>query len=782
MKNLFVKFLLALCLVVGTAHATVVSGIVTNNNVALANGSITLQLYGCINPLINSANGAAATTSYSFSLSSSGALPTGSVMGNDVIYCSGSLNTTYYEIKAFNAANGLVWDRYYRITGAYWNIGTATVLTNFATSNYIESNPSGDQVISTPVNNKFSIVGGSTLIQKLSLGQDPINSNDAATKSYVDAASGKFVFPSAGIVLSTGLAWQTSVAAPIGVIVGTTDTQILINKTLDGVTPTTFSYLNPTSSVQGQFNSLTNGVAASEKTANKGVTNGYASLDSTGRVPFGQLPNTIITQVNGTNTSNQNLLNLVAGSGITITTSSNGTIIISVTGGGSTSSTSSLPTPPNTAYIYSNLQQEATNCPSYTSPSSQASLDNCWTADSIDATGAAGAGITTPTNLQFGINSPALSNGGSMLAAVSNAPAQVTSATGTSGASSIVVSSVANITNKGTTAVTGTGIGSGAQIALSWNGTSTTIPLTVANTGTVSGNLTFTTNFVSNSLFYRKLPVTAAPIIGTTTPTPSNATIVVSAGAVTTTSNTVTFSNMTASDSNNAYTITAIQVYIDNAAQPTYTNGTGSGPYSPASFTTGALNSGNHTFAVKAFNSHGDSAIVNVSVSLGGGPATTLANMLEDVYYWPDSANQAQAYEWDPDLFLNGYHYVASMQCDVASGSAAPGQWRFWNATTQQWVTTSTAYSCTAAYTPGQWHEYQLYVTYDNVGHTYTYQTFVVDGVTIYKNLGLNYPALSGQDTTPYIVIQHQIDNTSAVARSGLGNKMYYDNYTLTVW
>lgn len=65
--------------------------------------------------------------------------------------------------------------------------------------------------------------------------------------TYWSSTSGSMVYPNAGIAVSTGSAWGTSLTAPSGTIVGTTDTQTLSNKTITGTKETVYTITDGTS-------------------------------------------------------------------------------------------------------------------------------------------------------------------------------------------------------------------------------------------------------------------------------------------------------------------------------------------------------------------------------------------------------------------------------------------------------------------------------------------------------------------------------------------------------
>jgi hypothetical protein len=161
------------------------------------------------------------------------------------------------------------------------------------------------------------------------------------------------------------------------------------------------------------------------------------------------------------------------------------------------------------------------------------------------------------------------------------------------------------------------------------------------------------------------------------------------------------------------------------------------------------------------------------------GGCTSISNFLEDMwFYLPSSSTALQATEYDPGVYDGSYKSFASMQCDSASGD-----WRFWDSAANAWtILTSTGgtlpiYKCNILSQTNSWHHYQLYVTMNFTSHTITYETFVLDGVTVYSDLANTYSALA-YTGTPTINIEQQLDNHT----KDVTDSEYLDNYYLYVW
>ncbi len=201
-------------------------------------------------------------------------VPTGLSISGQPITSSGTLALSYasgYSIPT--NSNQTNWTSGYnnQITGASFSGTTTKTLTltqqdgGIITANFTDetgSGGSGDMLKSTYDTNNNNVVDNSealggvaassyvTLTGSQALTNKSVNgvtlsstgnglsylSNDG---TYKTVTSGGMVYPAAGIPVSTGSAWGTSKTAPSGAIVGTTDTQTLTNKSINGVTLST---------------------------------------------------------------------------------------------------------------------------------------------------------------------------------------------------------------------------------------------------------------------------------------------------------------------------------------------------------------------------------------------------------------------------------------------------------------------------------------------------------------------------------------------------------------
>jgi hypothetical protein len=120
---------------------------------------------------------------------------------------------------------------------------------------------------------------GAVIVPRGTTAQKPVGVNgqlryNTDVGTFEGYASGSWqslispvVYPGAGIAVSTGSAWATSKTSPSGDIVGTTDSQVLTNKTING-SSNTISNVSLTASVTGTLPVSNGGTGAATFAAN----------------------------------------------------------------------------------------------------------------------------------------------------------------------------------------------------------------------------------------------------------------------------------------------------------------------------------------------------------------------------------------------------------------------------------------------------------------------------------------------------------------------------------
>jgi hypothetical protein len=179
----------------------------------------------------------------------------------------GNANTTYYTI-----AGGTEWEvglGTYTSSGntlsrdtvlessnggslVNFSAGTKDIFITYPADKSIYDNNSGSIIasgilptsnggtgLSTYATGDLIYASATNTLSKLTAGTNGyVLTLSSGVPTWSASGGGSMVYPGAGIAVSTGSAWTTSLTAPSGTIVGTTDSQALTNKTISGASNT----------------------------------------------------------------------------------------------------------------------------------------------------------------------------------------------------------------------------------------------------------------------------------------------------------------------------------------------------------------------------------------------------------------------------------------------------------------------------------------------------------------------------------------------------------------
>lgn len=226
-----------------TIAATGSGGTVTSVSVASANGFAGTVANATTTPAITistSVTGLLKGNGTAVSAAVSGTDYAPATSGTSILYGNGAGGFSSVTIgSGLSFATGTLSNS--GVTGL--SAGTGISLSG-STGSVTVTNSAPDQVVSIASGTGISVTG--------------------TYPSFTVTNSSPMTYPGAGIAVSTGSAWTTSLTAPSGALVGTTDTQTLTNKrvTLRIGTTTSAATITPTSDLSDQYNVTALGTTA----------------------------------------------------------------------------------------------------------------------------------------------------------------------------------------------------------------------------------------------------------------------------------------------------------------------------------------------------------------------------------------------------------------------------------------------------------------------------------------------------------------------------------------